>query len=45
LYCHTGERSAYVLNLLKEKGYKNLRNLIGGVDAWAKEIDKKIRVY
>jgi len=45
LYCHTGERSAYILNLLKEKGYKNLWNLIGGIDAWAKEIDKEIVVY
>jgi len=45
LYCHTGERSAFILNLLKEKGYKNLKNLIGGIDAWAKEIDKEIVVY
>lgn len=45
LYCHTGNRSAYVLNLLKKKGYKDVKNLIGGIDAWAKEIDTKVILY
>ena len=45
LYCHTGNRSAYVLNILKKKGYNNAKNLIGGIDAWAREIDNSIIIY
>jgi len=45
LYCHTGSRSAYTLDLLKKKGFKNLKNLVGGIDAWAKEIDLTLPIY
>jgi len=45
LYCHTGNRSAYVLELLKKKGFTNAKNLVGGIDAWAKEIDDRVAVY
>ena len=45
LYCRTGNRSGQVQNMLKNKGYKNVKNLVGGINAWAKEIDKDIVVY
>jgi adenylyltransferase/sulfurtransferase len=45
LYCHTGQRSSYTLNILKKKGFTNLKNLVGGIDAWAKEIDQEITIY
>jgi len=45
LFCHTGQRSAYVLNILKEKGFGDLLNVVGGIDAWAKDIDNKMMVY
>ena len=45
LYCHTGNRSAYALKMLKGKGYKNAKNLIGGINAWAKEIDQQVPIY
>lgn len=45
LHCHTGARSLAVLQLLKNKGFKNLRSLAGGIDAWANEIDPQVPVY
>jgi len=34
LYCAYGERSALALKDLRETGFKNLRHLGGGIDAW-----------
>jgi len=45
LHCHTGARSAETLNILRSKGFKNLKNLVGGIDAWSSEIDPEIPVY
>jgi len=45
LHCHTGARSAEALNVLRLRGFKNLKNLVGGIDAWAQEIDSEISVY
>ena|SRR3989338_3482023 len=45
LHCHTGARSAAVLQILKNKGFKNLKNLVGGIDAWSNEIDPEVPVY
>ena len=45
LHCHTGARSAEALNILRNKGFKNLKNLVGGIDAWADEIDSEVVVY
>ena len=45
VYCHTGNRSGYVVDVLKEKGFSDAKNLIGGIDAWAKDIDSKLMTY
>ena len=45
LHCHTGARSADALNILRSMGFKNLKNLVGGIDAWANEIDPEVAVY
>lgn len=45
IYCHKGIRSASVCNFLADKGYKNLINLKGGIDAWAIEVDPSIPRY
>jgi len=34
VYCKTGERSLYLINILSKNGYKNLINLSGGILAW-----------
>jgi len=45
LYCHHGVRSARAATYLHEKGYTNLFNLIGGIDAWSQEVDSGIPLY
>jgi adenylyltransferase/sulfurtransferase len=45
--CRSGKRSADAIEMLKEIGYKdeNLRNLTGGILAWAREIDPTMATY
>ena len=44
-HCHTGVRSARAVSLLRELGFKRVKNLKGGIDAWAEEIDTSIPRY
>ena len=44
-YCHVGERSAWAVNLLRQRGFKKVKNLIGGIDQWAVEIDPSTPRY
>jgi rhodanese-related sulfurtransferase len=44
-YCHVGERSAWAVNFLRQLGFKKVKNLVGGVDAWATEIDRTMPRY
>ena len=44
-YCHVGERSAWAVKFLRQLGFKKVRNLLGGVDAWAVEIDPTMSRY
>ena len=37
--CKSGMRSARAANFLREHGFKNVKNLKGGVLAWVTEID------
>ncbi len=43
--CHTGTRSQTVVKWLKTQGYEYCVNVLGGIDAWAALIDRKIRRY
>lgn len=43
-YCHHGVRSEKACLYLKSHGFKNVRNLAGGIAAWA-EIDSTIKTY
>lgn len=43
--CHHGGRSMQVAMYLEHKGYRAVHNLMGGVDAWAGEIDPTMRRY
>ncbi len=45
VHCHTGVRSQTALALLYEAGFRNVKNLIGGIDAWAIKIDKNMKRY
>lgn len=43
--CHHGVRSFHVARFLEHNGFKNVINLSGGVDAWAKEVDRTMPLY
>jgi len=44
-HCHTGVRSARAVLLLRELGFKRVKNLIGGIDAWATQVDPSVPRY
>jgi len=43
--CHHGGRSMQVAMFLEKQGFKNVHNLAGGVDAWARSVDPAMPVY
>lgn len=45
LYCRTGVRSARALKLLREAGFRKLKNLVGGIHEWADEVDSSMPTY
>lgn len=45
VYCHHGGRSYSAGSYLVEKGFKNVSNLTGGIDAWSVKIDKAVKRY
>ena len=45
VYCHQGVRSAAVAEYLRSLGFANVRNLAGGLDAWARAVDPSMRRY
>ncbi len=45
LFCRTGSRSGRALEMLRAAGYTQARHLVGGINAWAREIDPGVAVY
>ena len=43
--CHHGMRSADATNFLLQQGFQNVKNLVGGIDAWSTQIDGTISRY
>ena len=43
--CRSGSRSQRIAEFLAQQGYPNVKNLAGGILAWADEIDPKIQKY
>ncbi|HTN49403.1 MAG TPA: rhodanese-like domain-containing protein [Burkholderiaceae bacterium] len=43
--CHHGGRSAHVAMFLAHQGFKDVYNLTGGVDAWARQVDAAMPTY
>ncbi|MGH8104528.1 MAG: molybdopterin-synthase adenylyltransferase MoeB [bacterium] len=44
-HCHTGSRSAQAVNYLKQLGFKKVKNLIGGIEAWSDKVDSTVPKY
>lgn len=45
LFCKSGSRSARALELLAGAGFRKVKNLRGGINAWAQEIDPTLAIY
>ena len=45
LFCKTGSRSTRALELLVSAGFRKVKNLRGGINAWAREVDTNLPVY
>lgn len=43
--CHYGSRSMQVTGWLLQQGYKNVINVSGGIDAYARRVDPSIGFY
>ena len=44
-HCHHGGRSQQAAEWLLSQGFTNVKNLAGGIDAWAVEVDPKLDRY
>ena len=45
VFCHQGIRSAAVSEYLRQLGFRNVKNLAGGLDEWARTVDPTMRRY
>jgi molybdopterin/thiamine biosynthesis adenylyltransferase/rhodanese-related sulfurtransferase len=45
LFCKSGTRSARALELLASAGFRKMKNLKGGINAWAREVDHSLPIY
>ena len=43
--CHHGARSANVAMFLESRGFKQVFNLQGGIDAWSRQVDAAVPTY
>jgi len=45
VFCKAGTRSARALELLASAGFRKVKNLKGGINAWAREVDPSLPIY
>ena len=45
LFCKAGNRSQRALELLRSAGFRKVKNLKGGINAWAREVNPELPVY
>jgi sulfur-carrier protein adenylyltransferase/sulfurtransferase len=45
VYCRIGVRSARAVEMLQKAGFDNVKNLRGGINAWADQVDPKMYRY
>jgi molybdopterin/thiamine biosynthesis adenylyltransferase/rhodanese-related sulfurtransferase len=45
LHCHHGGRSKKAVQFLRSQGFTQVKNLAGGIDAWAEQADPKMARY
>ena len=45
VHCKMGGRSAKAVDYLKQQGFSNVHNLVGGINAWAERVDPTMPKY
>lgn len=45
MQCRSGGRSAAATKILLENGFKDVRNLVGGINEWASTVDTSMATY
>jgi adenylyltransferase/sulfurtransferase len=45
VHCKMGGRSAEAVKFLRQVGFRKIKNLVGGIDAWAQRIDPRVPRY
>ena len=45
IMCHGGGRSRRAAEFLSARGFTNVANLAGGIDAWSRDIDPDLPTY
>lgn len=45
VFCRAGTRSARALELLRSAGFRKAKNLRGGINAWASNVDPNLPIY
>lgn len=45
VFCKRGSRSARAIEILSSAGFKKMKNLKGGINAWAEEVDRRLPLY
>jgi len=45
IYCHTGVRSAAVAAYLLNQGFLDVKSMVGGIHAWALQVDPTLSTY
>jgi molybdopterin/thiamine biosynthesis adenylyltransferase/rhodanese-related sulfurtransferase/molybdopterin converting factor small subunit len=45
IHCRSGMRSAKACNVLRQAGFEHVRNVVGGILAWADKVDPSVPKY
>ena len=43
--CHHGIRSQHAADYFRQRGFRNLYNVQGGIDAWSQRVDQSVARY
>ena len=45
VYCRSGARSGRAVDLLRQAGFRKVKNMVGGILRWSDEVDPSIPKY
>ena len=45
VFCHAGVRSMKVAQFLRERGFDDVKSMVGGIDLWSLTVDRSVPRY